>query len=124
MVLAAPFKSIYGNDSTALWRAARCLVAYCVCLCMCVFVHVCVCACVCLRACVCEDFLFFLKKAHMWGISAGVCGTRNDVYVQVCGLCLDVCFFFYFCATGPDCMTRTATGTATLLHIWLRVHVG
>lgn len=30
--------------------------------------------------------------------------------------------FFYFCATGPDCMTRTAT--ATLLHIWLRVHVG
>lgn len=32
--------------------------------------------------------------------------------------------FFYFCATGPDCMTRTATGTATLLHIWLRVHVG
>lgn len=43
----------------------------------------------------------------MWGISAGVCGTRSDVYVQVCGLCLDVCFFLFLCdGSGlhdPDC---------------------
>lgn len=43
----------------------------------------------------------------MWGISAGVCGIRNDVYVQVCGLCLDVCFFLFLCdGSGlhdPDC---------------------
>lgn len=82
--------------------------------------NVCVCACVCLRVCVCEDFL---KSSHVGNISWCLrykewCVCPSVRFVSWCLL------FFNFCATGPDCMTRTATGTATLLHIWLRVHVG
>ena len=85
--------------------------------------NVCVCvACVCTHVCVWGSFL---KKAHLRGRSAGVCGTLNDVYdVSKCVVCILMFAFFYFCATGPNCVTWTVLGTTTLLHIWLRVHVG
>lgn len=80
---------------------------------MCVFVHVCVCACV----------WGFFKKLTC-GEYQLVSAVQGVMCMSKCAVCVLMFAFFYFCATGPDCMTRTATGTATLLHIWLRVHVG
>lgn len=80
---------------------------------MCVFVHVCVCACV----------WGFFKKLTC-GEYQLVSAVQGMMCMSKCAVCVLMFAFFYFCATGPDCMTRTATGTATLLHIWLRVHVG
>lgn len=82
--------------------------------------NVCVCACVCLRVCVCEDFFKKLTCGEYQLVSA----AQGVMCMSKCAVCVLMFAFFYFCATGPDCMTRTATGTATLLHIWLRVHVG
>lgn len=82
--------------------------------------NVCVCACVCLRVCVCEDFFKKLTCGEYQLVSA----AQGVMCMSKCAVCVLMFAFFHFCATGPDCMTRTATGTATLLHIWLRVHVG
>lgn len=76
---------------------------------MCVFARVCVWG--------------FFKKLTC-GEYQLVSAVQGVMCMSKCAVCVLMFAFFYFCATGPDCMTRTATGTATLLHIWLRVHVG
>lgn len=76
---------------------------------MCVFARVCVWG--------------FFKKLTC-GEYQLVSAAQGVMCMSKCAVCVLMFAFFYFCATGPDCMTRTATGTATLLHIWLRVHVG
>lgn len=76
---------------------------------MCVFARVCVWG--------------FFKKLTC-GEYQLVSAVQGMMCMSKCAVCVLMFAFFYFCATGPDCMTRTATGTATLLHIWLRVHVG
>lgn len=76
---------------------------------MCVFARVCVWG--------------FFKKLTC-GEYQLVSAAQGMMCMSKCAVCVLMFAFFYFCATGPDCMTRTATGTATLLHIWLRVHVG
>lgn len=74
----------------------------------------------CVFARVCEDFFKKLTCGEYQLVSA----AQGVMCMSKCAVCVLMFAFFYFCATGPDCMTRTATGTATLLHIWLRVHVG
>lgn len=79
MVLAAPFKSIYGNDSTALWRGCTHTLLGCL-MCVC-------CVCV-LHVYPCED----LKSSVVW-ISAGraqlmMCMSERLVYLFISWVCI------------------------------------